>query len=70
MSWFTEWWEKFKPQIDPDTYNGDEDKIREAIARCTYKAALEKAVDNLEQYVEEWDLSDLDEIKEQINEQE
>jgi len=40
MSEFKKWWLKFEPQIDPDTYNGDEKEIRKAIARCAHRATL------------------------------
>jgi len=40
MKEFEKWWLKFEPQIDPDTYNGNEKEIRKAVARCTYRAAL------------------------------
>lgn len=48
MKTFKEWWEKFKPQIDPDTYNGDEDQIRKAVARCTWRTALEEILKRFE----------------------
>ena len=41
MKAFEEWWKKIKPQIDLNTYDGNEDEIRKAIARCNWRAALE-----------------------------
>jgi len=38
---FERWWASFERQIDPDTYGGDEKKIRKAVARCAYREALE-----------------------------
>jgi len=40
MKAFEKWWAAFEPQIDPDTYNGDEKEIRKAIARCTHRNTL------------------------------
>jgi len=40
MQAFDKWWAVFEPQIDPDTYNGDEKEIRKAIARCTHRNTL------------------------------
>lgn len=47
MKTFEEWWEKFEPQIDPDTYHGEVDELRRAIGRCTWKAALEWTKDEI-----------------------
>ena len=41
MDKFKKWWKKFEPQIDPTTYNKNEDEIRKAVARCTWRECLE-----------------------------
>ena len=49
MKSFETWWSKFEPQIDPSTYNGNENEVRKAIGRCTWGAALDaKALDILD----------------------
>lgn len=40
MKQFEKWWSRFEPQIDPDTYDGNETEIRKAIGRCAHRAAL------------------------------
>lgn len=37
---FEERWKHFEPQIDLETYAGDENKIRKAVGRCTWRNAF------------------------------
>lgn len=68
MSWFKEWWLNQKSEIKSKIGDKITDEDIENFTKAAYRDALEKALTNLEMYIDEWNLNYLDDIKEQLEE--